>query len=300
MTPLPMTVISGYLGAGKTTLINRMLADPQGLQLMVMVNDFGAINIDEALIKAQSNDVIALTNGCVCCTMGADFYMALGRALDRRPRADHLIVEASGIADPKAIANTALAEPDLRYGGIVTLVDALNIAALLEDPLIAPQVRQQIAVADLVLQTKIDNRDPDVDTAFAAQGLPLADIMPQSAISPLMLQPPATSQDAPTVSHPAYVAWHHKSIEVIKHERLQAALRSLPKGLYRLKGFVLTTQGAVEVHVVGSHVELLPAPAKQETQLVALGLKDRMSAEAVAQWRLDLGRTIDVAKSDLT
>ncbi|MEY8840033.1 GTP-binding protein, partial [Cribrihabitans sp. XS_ASV171] len=131
MMRLPLTVVSGYLGAGKTTLINRLLAEDHGLRLLVMVNDFGAINIDAALIAAQGDDTIALTNGCVCCTMGADLFMALGDALDRRPRPDHLVIEASGIADPAAIANAAKAEPELSYAGIVTLVDGENGATLL-------------------------------------------------------------------------------------------------------------------------------------------------------------------------
>ncbi len=149
MNQLPLTVVSGYLGAGKTTLINQLLAERHGLNLMVMVNDFGAINIDQALISKQDKDVIALTNGCVCCTMGADLFMALGDALDRRPRPDHLIIEASGIADPMAIANTAIAEPDLSYAGIITLVDGASISDLLSDPLISPQVTQQISASDL-------------------------------------------------------------------------------------------------------------------------------------------------------
>ena len=109
MTPLPMSVISGYLGAGKTTFINQLLAGDHGLSLMVLVNDFGAVNIDAALLASKDDDTIALTNGCVCCTMGSDLYLALGDALDRRPRPDHLIVEASGVADPARIANAAQA-----------------------------------------------------------------------------------------------------------------------------------------------------------------------------------------------
>ncbi|MFT7136469.1 MAG: G3E family GTPase, partial [Akkermansiaceae bacterium] len=72
---LPLTVISGYLGAGKTTLINRLLAEDHGLKLMVMVNDFGAINIDAELIAEAGEDTMTLTNGCVCCTMGNDLFM---------------------------------------------------------------------------------------------------------------------------------------------------------------------------------------------------------------------------------
>lgn len=289
MTPMPMTVVSGYLGAGKTTLINRMLADPQGLRLMVMVNDFGAINIDETLIARQSDDVIALTNGCVCCTMGADFYMALGRALDRRPRADHLIVEASGIADPQAIANTALAEPDLRYAGIVTLVDALNITGLLGDPLIAAQVRQQIKVADLVLQTKIDLRTPEVDAVLAANGLAPPDIMPSQAIAPLMLNADPIAAPTSPASHPDYTSWQHCTAEAVDHDDLLAALGDRPDGLYRMKGIVLTNKGWFDVHAVGSHSAVTPTQSSNETTLVGVGLKERLSLAAVGKWWARVG-----------
>ena len=114
---LPLTVVSGYLGAGKTSLINRLLSEEHGLRLLVMVNDFGAINIDADLLAEAGEDTMTLTNGCVCCTMGADLYMAIGDVLDRDTRPDHLVIEASGIADPARIAQVAMAQPDLVYGG---------------------------------------------------------------------------------------------------------------------------------------------------------------------------------------
>ena len=117
---LPLTVLGGYLGAGKTTLLNRLLSEDHGQRILVMVNDFGAINIDASLIAAASSDTLTLSNGCVCCTMGADLFMAMGDALDRRPRPDHLVIEASGVADPAKIAdiriqgNKAFSEGQLR------------------------------------------------------------------------------------------------------------------------------------------------------------------------------------------
>ncbi len=284
MTPLPLTVISGYLGAGKTTLINRILADPKGLRLMVMVNDFGAINIDQSLIAARDEDVIALTNGCVCCTMGADLFMALGDALDRRPRPDHLIIEASGIADPKSIANTAIAEPDLRYAGIVTLVDALNIDTLITDRLVGPQVRQQIAAADLVVQTKVTKRIPELDRVFAGFGLPLPEILSDQALGVLMLDSVAPVTNDPPEAHPAYVSWHSTKDRLLDHAQLLAALDARPAGLYRLKGFVRTERGGFEVHVVGRHVDLTPVPTLPSTAIVALGARGNITSATIADW----------------
>jgi G3E family GTPase len=284
MNPLPLTVISGYLGAGKTTLINRLLAGSHRLKLMVMVNDFGAINIDQALIAAQGKDVIALTNGCVCCTMGADLFMALGDALDRRPRPDHLIIEASGIADPKAIANTAIAEPDMRYAGIVTLVDALNIQTLLNDPLVAPQVQQQIAAADLVVQTKAEMRVPAVDAVFAENGLQPPEIIDATVISILTLDAHPNDIQSPSAPHPAYVSWHHQSDHLLDHDALVTALKERPPSLYRLKGLVPTQNGTFEIHIVGNQFDIKQVDGSFENAMVGLGLRERITASQIADW----------------
>ncbi len=299
MTPLPLTVISGYLGAGKTTLINHLLAGSHGLRLMVMVNDFGAINIDQTLIAAQGKDVIALTNGCVCCTMGADLFMALGDALDRRPRPDHLIIEASGIADPKAIANTAIAEPDMRYAGIVTLVDALNIQMLLDDPLVAPQVRQQIAVADMVVQTKAKARIPEIDALFIKNGLQLPEIINANVISILTLDASPTADQTPESLHPPYVSWHHKSDHILDHGTLMSALKARPYGLYRVKGFVRTQNGTFEIHVVGNQFDIKQVEDMPENVIVGLGLRERIGVSQIADWWQNTSSTQETSASSI-
>jgi G3E family GTPase len=282
MMALPMTVVSGYLGAGKTTLINRLLAEDHGLRLMVMVNDFGAINIDADLLASRTGDTIALTNGCVCCTMGADLYMALGDALDRRPRPDHLIVEASGVADPAAIANAAIAEPEMSYAGIVTLVDGLNAAALLDDAQIGPQVAQQIRVADLVLVSKSDDADalaPRLD----ALGARAPQVIGDAPLAPLLTGVVPRPQGRSVAPHPAYAAWQHDSDTVLNRAALGDKLTARPAGLYRLKGFVLTDDGSYEVHVVGGYVSARRAPADR-TRLVGLGLASRIGVEDIERW----------------
>ncbi|MDK3020674.1 GTP-binding protein [Pseudodonghicola sp. IC7] len=284
MPRLPLTVIGGYLGAGKTTLINRLLAEEHGQRLLVLVNDFGAINIDAALIAAEGGDTLELTNGCVCCTMAAGFYIALGQALDRRPRPDHLLIEASGIADPAAIANAAKAEPELSYAGVITLFDALNGPALLQDARIAPQIEQQIRAADLLLITKGQTPDPQLVAQLEAIGAPAPAALPaEGPLAPLLFElMPRPKAPAP-VPHPAYVRWQHRSDRVLTRAGLEALLATRPDGLYRLKGFVLTDAGPMELQLVGRHRELRPATA-EATALVGLGLKDRVSPEEIEAW----------------
>jgi len=159
MTGIPLTVIGGYLGAGKTTLINQILREPQGKRYLVMVNDFGAINVDASLLVSADEDTIQLSNGCVCCTMGADLFLAIGDVLDGDMRPDHIVIEASGIADPAKIANVAVAEPDLVYQGIITVVDGANISDQLVDRFVGDQVRDQIRVADLIYVAKTELSD---------------------------------------------------------------------------------------------------------------------------------------------
>ena len=284
MTRLPLTVISGYLGAGKTTLVNRLLAEDHGLRLMVMVNDFGAVNIDADLIAAQSDDVLALTNGCVCCTMGADLFMALGDALDRRPRPDHLVIEASGIADPRAIANAAKAEPDLVYAGIVTLVDGLNIAGLLADARIAPQVAHQIAAADLALLTKTEALDDAAADLLRAHDLGMPRPLGPEPLAPLLFGVTPRPGGGTTKGHGAYRAWQHETDRPLPFADLEARLNCRPDGLYRLKGFVETDAGAFEVHAVGGHVDIRRLSASRGTSLVGIGRADTLDAVEMDRW----------------
>ena len=104
---MPVTVIGGYLGAGKTKLLNRLLAEAEGRRLAVLVNDFGEVNIDAALIANRDGETISLTNGCVCCSIGDNLGMTLYDLAERPDGPEHILVEASGVADPARIAGYA-------------------------------------------------------------------------------------------------------------------------------------------------------------------------------------------------
>ncbi len=284
---LPLTVISGYLGAGKTTLINRLLAEDHGLKLLVMVNDFGAINIDAELLTSATEDTLTLSNGCVCCTMGADLFLAIGDVLDRSPRPDHLIIEASGIADPARIAQVAQAEPDLIYGGIVTVVDALTWPALSADAQIGAQVLGQVGAADLVCLSKAEEPQPALALQLGLQArAEVVDLRDIAALAPVLFGLEAGEVPAsPAAVHRAYVAWQHTGAERMDHATLFAKLAARPEALFRVKGFVAQDDtSAWEVHCVGPTISVKPLKSPQETRLVGIGLSERISIEEIAAW----------------
>ncbi len=153
VSQVPFTVIGGFLGAGKTSLINHLLASAEQ-RYAVLVNDFGALNIDAQLIREHQGDTIALANGCICCSLAAGFSKGLGQVLDNLQSFDHVIVEASGIADPARIQDIARIEPRLETRGNPVMLDARQLMQQAQDPHIGSLIHQQIAAADLLIVNK--------------------------------------------------------------------------------------------------------------------------------------------------
>ena len=153
---IPLTVIGGFLGAGKTTLLNRLLAGATGRRFAVLVNDFGALDIDGRLVAAHGGDTIALANGCVCCTIGDSLIETLVKLAETPDRFDHIVVEASGVADPARIADLAVLEPRLMRDGVVVVVDAWDVRARADDRRMGDTVVRQIKAADLIVLNKVD------------------------------------------------------------------------------------------------------------------------------------------------
>jgi len=279
--PLPLTVIGGYLGAGKTTLINHLLTGDHGKRVMVMVNDFGAVNIDAALLASASDDTLELTNGCVCCTMGADLFMAVGDVLDRADRPDHLIIEASGIANPARIAQVAQTEPDLRYAGIITLVDVLHFEALLADAQIAPQVAEQIRVGDVIYPTKAP-LSASQRNGLRAEGAKLI-VDDGDAVLALLWDLDGALPEA-SGAHSHFVKWSHQGDEVLTEAALARALADRPAGLYRLKGFVAAPHGHWVVSVVGGVIDVSSSDTSGPTTLVGIGPEGQVTADEIEAW----------------
>lgn len=281
---LPLTILSGYLGAGKTTLVNRLLTEDHGLRLLVLVNDFGAVNLDAAAIARAGGDTVELTNGCVCCSTSQDLFAALDTALARPEAPDHIVVEASGVADPAAIAATAIAEPDIAYGGIVTLVDAQNAPGLLDDPDIGPHVAQQIKSADLTLLTRTAHVTPALLDRLGALNARQVTPLDDTPLAPLVFGFVPRPDRRTPVPHPAYARWQIQSDTPISRAALGDMLADRPAGLYRLKGDVLTSDGGYSVHVVGQYVEARRCRDIERTRLVGIGPAARLSAAEMDAW----------------
>lgn len=249
---IPFTVIGGFLGAGKTTLLNRWLQAAQGLRLAVLVNDFGAINLDAAAVAQAGADTIALSNGCVCCTIGDDLGDALGRVLATEPPFDAVVVEASGVSDPWRIAQYALAEPRLQLHGVYLLVDAAALDRHLADPLLADTLQRPLAHADLVLLNHADRASAAqlaaarrwvAQDAAARQAVPppvactTQAALPVSMLTAALYQPHGGGLQAAPADHGrVFETWQAQPIGRFDPARLRAWLRALPAGVLRLKG----------------------------------------------------------------
>ncbi len=149
-----MTFISGYLGAGKTTMINELLATADR-PIAVLVNDVGAINIDARLIRRRHGDTIELTDGCVCCSLSDGFGAAIDQIRARPEPPDHLVVELSGVADPSRVLPWSRTV-GFMLDGVVTLVDVDQFGDRMAESIPAHTIEAQISAADLVLLTKTD------------------------------------------------------------------------------------------------------------------------------------------------
>lgn len=181
---IPVTVVGGYLGAGKTTLVNHVLRSSDE-RIAVIVNDFGEISIDEDLIVAADSDKLTLANGCICCTLADGFAAALMQIRSAGTLPQRLLIEASGVADPAQIAAYGHT-PGLRLDAVVVLADAEQIRRQANDRWVADTVRRQLATADLLVLNKIDLLPRDGERAGTDSSTALSDwlrtVAPQAAV----------------------------------------------------------------------------------------------------------------------
>jgi G3E family GTPase len=298
--PIPFTVIGGFLGAGKTTLLNRILRENEGRRYAVLVNDFGALNIDADLVVAHGGDTIALANGCICCSIGDSLADTLIDLLRRPDPADHIVVEASGVANPARIADVAVLDPDLSPDGVIVLADAERIAAQLDDRLIGETVRQQLKAADLIVLNKRDLVGAPVlaaaERAIAgeAPGVPVLPAADADVPPGFLTQRPPPADGAVRVhgDDPGHADFRQAVVDtgpLPDRNALEAALDRLPASVLRGKGFVRFADAPADayvLHLAGRRHSLEHAPGAAAPgaacRIVFIGVPGMPSAPELA------------------
>ena len=291
-----VTVLTGFLGSGKTTVLRRLLAEPAGLRIAAVVNDIGPVNIDAAAIEglqvaSRTPDRVELTNGCACCALVDDLAETLEGLAGAR-MSDAIVVEASGVADPATLALAAEGAAGCMLDGVVAVVDAQRLASQLSDPRVGFAVRRQIDVAHLVVLSKVDQVD-SAEVADLTDRLgrlaPGRMVIPamHGRIDPRLLLGAAlrgATLPADAGEHPFEVA--SAVVTPARPWEVAAIARwfeSAPLSLLRAKGWFSSPDGSChEVQAVGRSWRIVPATGVHDPAVVLICSSQEAVDSAVA------------------
>jgi cobalamin biosynthesis protein CobW len=292
MSGVPILLVAGYLGAGKTTLINQLLANASQRRIAAIVNDFGDIDIDAMLLSTVTDNLVSLKNGCICCSLQGDLLATLSHVLKRDPAPDAIVIETSGIADPAPIA-TALLDPVIFRAAaldtIVTLADAASLSddssradesRLTDDPL----WRAQIRAADFILLTKTDlvgeaQRKSACDIIRAHKPAATIFAAPHGAVDTAILFSPDIPKAARRrpatlpMSAPPFETVSWSSRAPLSLSRFQRVIGPIAAQTLRAKGLLTFTEHPdrpMLFQCVGQRATLAPAPTSLPEGVSAL------------------------------
>lgn len=284
---IPFTVIGGFLGAGKTTLLNRLLTGATERRFAVLVNDFGALDIDGRLVAAHGGDTVALANGCLCCSIGDSLVETVLKLLETPERFDHIVVEASGVADPARIADLAVLEPRLIRDGVIVVVDAWEGRVRAADRRIGDTIVRQIKAADLLVLNKADIAEDIAGTRAWLATLTAAPVLEaRRARVPLdLLFGLERHGAAGGAADESFQSWSYDWAEPVERETLLAMLRDA-KDVLRAKGIVRFADAPGTrsiVHMVGRRIDVTEdGPwSESESRLVMLGPKAVLGSSSI-------------------
>jgi len=298
---IPFTVIGGYLGAGKTTLLNHILRHSAPRRFALLVNDFGSINIDAQLIESRTHDTISLANGCVCCTLTEGFISAVRTILARQPLPDHIIVESSGVSDPRKIAQYGKL-PGLRLDGVIVVVDSETIRHKVNDRFVGRAVREQLSAADLLIINKSDLIPPGQQSALRewlqAQAPHARCLMATQANVPVPLlldsmhaarnQFTLHNEHDPAPHDSLYQSWVFTHQAALDRAAFESFAKALPEGILRGKGILWLADSPTERVIyqqVGQRVQLERGEAwgnqPPHSEIILIGITDTLDERSI-------------------
>ena len=295
---LPVTVVGGYLGTGKTTLVNNLLRAATGQRIAVLVNDFGTTPIDRDLIVATEGDTLEISGGCVCCSYGSDLMETLMTLPAQRPDVERVVLEASGVALPGMVANAVTLLEPYRIDAVVVMADAETVQAQADDAYLGDTILRQLTAADLIVLNRCDlvddtARDRTID--WLAHQAPDARVLPatHARIAPELLiglrdgSTPRTHATLQALGAPD-AASLYDALELdmppdLDLRQLGALLTAPSTGVLRAKGMARDAGGGMAaLHVVGRRFSVDPAPpGTAPTKLVVIGLRGNLDRTAI-------------------
>jgi G3E family GTPase len=304
--PIPLTVVGGFLGAGKTSLLNHILSQASGRAIAVLVNDFGRVNVDAALIVSVTGETVSLVNGCVCCTIRKDLLEEVIAVCGRTPRPEHIVIETSGVSNPLVVADTFLTSEAQRFVELRAVIAVLDAELACDEE--APHrslAMARLAASDLVVVNKTDLVSREARSTLAQQirtAAPRARVWETAfGVVPLHLvfddaPEGAGGRGRPAAVHEAggdhgtrFAAWVFRSERRWTFSEIQRAVDKLPDDIYRGKGRIRLAVAAEAYGVfqmTGRRSwltirDVLPGDA-WTTELVFVGTRGRITAEEIA------------------